>query len=124
MSETLGWARAWATARPLTNPRLRQGAWYPVVGAETTRVVLEVHGRRVAVPHQFVEIRSHRPERFTVVYRSSAEPNPADGTPADLGRTYVVCPSSGSRLRLIGHPKEIECPTCGHRGEIAWWETG
>jgi DNA-directed RNA polymerase subunit RPC12/RpoP len=102
---------------------LRQGAWYPVLSNGATRTVLEVSGRRVAVPSDLVEIRPKRPDRFTVVYRPRDSGNPARGTRSDLGRMYAVCPACGSRVRLVGHPRETKCP-CGFRGEIAWWETG
>jgi hypothetical protein len=125
MNQVAGWARVWTAAPPfVTDPQLRQGAWYPVVSEGSTRSVLEIHGRRVAVPSEVLEIRPRRPDRFTVVYRPRNAPNPARGTRADLGTTYAVCPASGSRVRLVGHPRETKCPACGHRAEIAWWETG
>ena len=107
----------------VSDPMLRQGAWYPVVSNGATRTVLEVSGRRVAVPSDLVEIRPKRPDRFTVVYRPRDSGNPARGTRSDLGRMYAVCPACGSRVRLVGHPRETKCP-CSFRGEIAWWETG
>jgi hypothetical protein len=123
--EELGWARLYSTARPFTNPRLRQGVWYAVVDPHLgERVVLQVKGRRVAVPKRFLEIRERRPTRFTVVYLARNAPNPAAGTPRDLGRRYAVCPSCGIRARLFGEPPVIQCKECGHRGEVAWWETG
>lgn len=125
MTQPLGWARVWVAAQPLdVEPMPRQGAWYPIVSTGATRSVLEVRGRRIAVPTDCLEIRKQRPERFTVVYRAVNSANPAFGTRADLGRVYAVCPVSGTRLKLIGHPRETKCPECGHRGEIAWWETG
>lgn len=125
MAPSVTWARLWAIARPATQPRLRQGVWYPVVGeASGDRVVLEVGHRRVAVARRFMEVREQRPERFTVVYRGREEPNPAQGTRRDLGTTYGVCPSCGARVKLTGRPDNATCTTCGHLGEIAWWETG
>ena len=125
MSQPVGWARIWAAAPPLNaNPMLRQGVWYPVVSTGDKRAVVEVRGRRLAVPNEVLEIRDRRPDRFTVVYRPANSANPARGTRADLGRVYAVCPVSGTRVRLIGRPRETKCPACGHRGEIAWWETG
>lgn len=124
MSHTLGWARLWAVARPLTEPMLRQGAWYPIVNRGSDFVVVEVHRQHVTVPTHCVEVRSSRPDRFTVVYRSRADTNPARHTFADLGRQYAVCPTSGDRLRLLGQPEQLRCPTCGHHGLVAWWETG
>jgi hypothetical protein len=124
-TQPVGWARIWAAAPPLEgDPMLRQGVWYPVVSAGATRAVVEVRGQRVAVPTDFVEIRDQLPARFTVVYRAVHSANPASGTKADLGRVYAVCPASGTRVRLMGHPRNAKCPQCGFRGEIAWWETG
>ncbi|MBI1723317.1 MAG: hypothetical protein HYR48_05355 [Gemmatimonadetes bacterium] len=104
---------------------MRAGAWYPVVADNgEARVVLRIGERRVAVPRRLLEFRDSRPIRFTVVNRTPDDPNPARGTPADLGRTYGVCPACGSRLALYGAPPVATCRACGHRGEVAWWETG
>src|SRR3990172_458293 len=125
MKKPLGWGGVWAAGPPFdASPMPRQGAWYPIVSTGSTRIVLEVKGRRVAVPNDLIEVRKQRPERFTVVYRAVNSSNPVLGTRGDLGRIYAVCPVSGSRVRLIGHPRETKCPECGHRGEVAWWETG
>ena len=121
----LGWARLWAAAEGQAAPTLRRGAWYPILHDRgPTSVILGTPKRNVRIPRHLLEIRPHRPERFTVVYRSADDPNPLRGTPADLGRTYAVCPQSRSRIRLSGHPERLECPTCGHAGGVAWWETG
>ena len=121
----LGWARPWAIARPFSRPAPRAGAWYPIVGhAGTDRVVLEIRGRKVAIMRKLLEVRSERPRRFTVVYRPKHEPNPAAGTPGDLGKQYAVCPSCNARLPLWGEPVVVTCGTCSHRGEVAYWETG
>lgn len=125
MATAVQWARVFpAVRRPPTDPMPRLGVWYPVVSRGASRVVLEVHGRRLDLPADLVEIRDRRPDRFTVVYRTATDPNPAVGTTKDLGRVYAVCPVSGTRVRLYGQPEEIECPVCQHTGEVAWWETG
>lgn len=125
MMASLGWARVFPAARrPRADPMARLGVWYPVVSRGASRVVLDVHGRRLDLPDDLVEIRAKRPDRFTVVYRTETDVNPAAGTKRDLGRVYAVCPTSGTRVRLYGHPDELECPACGHKGEVAWWETG
>jgi len=122
---TLGWARPWALARPFTRPTPRAGAWYPIVGeAGDERVVLEIRGRRVAVQKKLLEIRAERPDRITVVSRGVQEESPAAGKAWDLGRTYGVCPACGARIRLFGDVPNATCGECGHRGEVAWWETG
>lgn len=120
-----GWARLWPTAHPNTRPMLRHGAWYRVVGeASAQRLVLSVGERRVAVPRHYVELRDERPRRFTVVINPIGSRNPAVGTRANVGRIYGVCPSCGTRVSLKARQERAACRNCGHRGEVAWWETG
>ncbi|UCD25249.1 MAG: hypothetical protein JSW51_04820 [Gemmatimonadota bacterium] len=121
MTGTLGWARLWAVANA---SKLRSGAWYPIKTDRENSIDVEVAGGTVTVPRSLVEIRDQRPHRFTVVYRPVESHNPAEGTKADVGSTYAVCPFSGSRVRLSGHPDYVECRACGYRGLVAWWETG
>ena len=121
MTKSSGWARLWALA---SVPRVRRGAWYPIVhDGASENVVIGLPGRNVRVPRHLLEIRDDRPQRFTVVFLARSVSRPAQGTGDDLGRRYAVCPC-GSRLRMAGRPLDMECPTCGHRGEVAWWETG
>ena len=125
MATVLGWARPWAIARPFSKPTPRAGAWYPILGdTGEERIVLQIRGRKVAVLKRLVEVRPERPARFTVVYRSPTERNPARGTSRDLGRRYAVCPSCGSRLPIFHDPAVLICGICAHRGEVAYWETG
>lgn len=125
MTTPLGWARPWAIARPFSRPTPRAGAWYPIIGeADNGRVVLEIRGRRVAVMKKLVEIRIGQPDRFTVVYKSADERNPARGSGRDLGTRYAVCPSCTARLPVYHDPKLLICGICSHRGEVAYWETG
>jgi hypothetical protein len=118
------WARPWAVARPFARPTPRAGAWYPVIGDAGDRVVLEIRGRRVAVAARLLVLRTERPTRFTVVVLPRDADRPTRGTAADLGTTYGVCPMCGARLLLAGTPSVASCRGCGHRGEVAWWETG
>lgn len=137
MEQTIGWARIWFAARRDDDVTLRQGAWYPVLNSGAKGVVLNVSGRQVSVPQDAIELRRRRPDRFTVVYRTWDDPNPAQGTKADLGRTYAVCPKCASRVRLPKRPRlgtsgvletsgaeRARCPRCSHEGIVAWWETG
>jgi len=137
MGQTIGWARMWFAVKHDDDVTLRQGAWYPVVNTAATRVELDVSGHRVTVPQDVIELRRRRPDRFTVVYRTWNDPNPAQGTKADVGRTYAVCPKCASRVRLPKLPRlgtsgvldtstaaRARCPKCGHEGVVAWWETG
>lgn len=118
------WARLFPAARPFARPMPRFGCWYPVVRDLGERLVLQVGEKRVAIATSLLEVRDTRPVRFTVVRRGIDEPNPASGTPDDLGRVYSVCPNCHAREVLFGEPAMRVCKTCGHRGEIAWWETG
>jgi hypothetical protein len=121
-----GWARLYATAHPFARPVPRAGAWYPVVGeASGKRAVLEVRGKRVAILKTLLEIRADRPKVFTVVVRSRATDATLLGTPgADIGRIYAVCPACTQRMQIVEKQAEATCAKCGHRAEIAWWETG
>ena len=124
--EPMGWARIWATAHPFARPAPRSGAWYPVVGeASGQRAVIEVRGKRVAILKSLLEIRPDRPKVFTVVVRSrdTAARLLATGGP-EIGRVYAVCPACTDRTRVLDNQSMATCAKCGHRAEIAWWETG
>ena len=113
MDQILGWARLWfAAKREDEEAPLRNGAWYPVLSSGVTRAVLEV--------------RDKRPDRFTVVYRTYDDPNPARGTRADAGRRYGVCPRCATRIPFRSGiiPPRATCHQCKHEGIVAWWETG
>jgi hypothetical protein len=117
MKEPLGWARV----RPPGAYSLRRGAWYPVVDDnQSTEVVIALPIRTVVIPRGHLQIRRHRPERFSVVVREADDPNPRRGQLNDLGTIYAVCPSFGCRVRLSGHPDEMLCPECGRQFPIAW----
>ena len=105
---------------------LRNGAWYPVLSSGVTRAVLDVSGQRVTVAQDMLEVRDKRPDRFTVVYRTHDDPNPARGTRADVGRRYGVCPRCATRVPFRGGviPSHATCNKCKHEGIVAWWETG
>ena len=122
----------WARVKPPGFGTLRRGAWYSVaftirryasVAIDDTAdmVVVDVARRQIAVPRDLVNIRRSKPDRFSIVFRSSDDPNPVRGTPEYLGLIYAVCPSSGTRVRVSGHfPKVLKCPECGGRFEVAW----
>ena len=119
------WARLWAAAIPRESRNLRQGMWYRVIDdSDAKAITLEVQDRTVRAPRRLFEIRDVVPKRFTVVYRSVEAPNPVQGTKADLGRVYGVCPQCGNRVRLNPNADLAVCGKCDHRGEVAWWETG
>jgi hypothetical protein len=116
-----------AVKRDRQTEQVRTGAWYPVVSTGASRLVLSLPGSNdaLAVPKDAFEVRNHPPERFTVVYRTAHDSNPARGTTADLGQTYAVCPKCAARVRLgLVPPPHTSCVKCGHEGDVAWWETG
>ena len=100
----------------------RKGAWYPVVGeASADRLVLQVGGRKVAISRRLLETRPSRPDRFTVVYLTKEQLNRERET---SGTQYAVCPACARRAPLFGEPVVMTCRSCGHAGDVAWWETG
>ncbi len=111
-------SRGWARVKPQGAHIMRLGAWYQIVGNTTPNlVVLDIARRNVAIPSDLLQISPRRPERFSVVPRS---PSKRSGKPDDSASGYAVCPVSGTRVRLLGHPESIECPSCGHRGAVDW----
>jgi len=126
MEPTNTWGRVWVGAK--RDPdwgMVRQGAWYPVLRGGATRLVLDVPGGPVVLPNDAVETRPERPRHFTAVYRARNHPNPVQGTPADLGRVYAVCPMCTARVRVPAVPPiSLRCRKCGHEEAVAWWETG
>src|SRR3989442_13016972 len=128
MEQILGWARLWFAAKRDDEGEapLRNGAWYPILSSGVNRAVLEVSGQRVAVPQDVLEVRDKRPDRFTVVYRTYDDPNPARGTRADVGRRYGVCPKGATRVPLRGGiiPPMAPRPQCEDRVIRAAGETG
>ena len=113
MRRSQGWARARGPGAHL----MRLGAWYQVLGNSANLVVLDIARRNVAIPRDLLQISPLRPERFSVVPRS---PSKRRGKSDDSSSTYAVCPVSGTRVGLSGHPDSIECPSCGHRGAVDW----
>ncbi len=110
MKKTRGWARV----KPAGAHIMRLGAWYQIVDErKPSLIVLDIAGRNVPVRRDLVELIREPPQRFSVVHRSVDDRNPARGTPDDVGATYAVCPSSGTRVPLNRHPVHLECPSCG-----------
>ena len=118
MRRSEGWARVAPQEARAGAHLMRLGAWYQIVGNPApTLVVLDIARRNVAIPRDLLQISPLRPERFSVVPRS---PSKLRGKSDDSSSTYAVCPVSGTRVRLSGHPESVECPNCGHRGAVVW----
>ncbi len=127
MKDPIGWARVKGPAEVGVTSldgeaaTLRRGAWYPVVSDDASpTVVLDISREEKAIPRESLQIRRHQSERFSVVARDPADPNPVRGTPADLGPTYAVCPTTRFRVRLTEHADSLECPRCGNGHLVAW----
>lgn len=112
------WARLWPAAKRRADQPLRRGAWYPVVQRDQTTMAVKTDAGRVLVDVHQVEVRQDCPMRFTVVRLSKNEPNPAKGTPRNLGLRYAVCPQCCARVRLMGAAARLKCRHCGHSGGI------
>lgn len=119
----VGWARVYPALKRSVAKQLRRGAWYPVLRDEMPdRVTIRMGDRPVDVPRRLLEIRDRRPGFFTVVSRPEYRQGTGRPSEGRLGKTYVVCPSCNRRFALFGHPETKDCPGCGHRGDVAWWE--
>ncbi len=127
MKQPIGWARVKGPSEVNVGSQdhvaatLRRGAWYPVVQDDASQtVVLGVSRAELPVPREALQIRRHQSERFSVVARAPDDPNPVRGTPADLGPSYAVCPTTRSRVRLTEQTDSLECPRCAADHPIAW----
>jgi predicted Zn-ribbon and HTH transcriptional regulator len=78
--------------------------------------------RAVDAPRRLFEIRPKRPDNFTVIRRINYDASSGRRSQHNLGKRYAVCPECAWRFALWGEPVQVRCPTCGHRGEVAWWE--
>ncbi len=124
-TDSKGWARLWATARPYARPMPRAGAWYPVVGeASSERVVIDVRGKRVAIAKRFLEVREERPKIFTVIWHSrDSLARLKETVGPEVPRIYAVCPMCAQRVRIFEGQAMAHCE-CGHHATIGWEQTG
>jgi hypothetical protein len=119
--KAVAWARVYVALERSHSKYLRRGTWYPVVRDDLPdRISLQVGTQRVDVPRRLVEIRLRRPTHFSVITRTDI--SGADGSLANSGRRYSVCPVCAHRTVLLGSPNDTKCGECGHIGEIGWWE--
>ena len=100
----------------------RTGAWYPVVAeAGTERAVLEIHGKRVAIRKQLLEIRPERPKAFTGVIRSRTTVAAVETLRrGEHDSVYAVCPRCAERVPVSRGAAVVSCPACQHRDQILW----
>jgi hypothetical protein len=100
----------------------RTGAWYPVVAeAGPERAVLEIHGKRVAIRKQLLEIRSERPKAFTGVIRSRTTVAAVEVLRrGERDAIYAVCPKCAERIPVSKGASVVSCTACQHRDQIIW----
>jgi len=119
----VAWARVYAALKRSVSKGLRRGAWYPVLRNDLPdRVSIKMGTRTVDVPRRLVEVRPQRPVFFSVISRPEYRRDAGRSSVHNLGKTYVVCPECRHRFGLFGRPARKDCPGCGHKGEVGWWE--
>ncbi len=119
--QAVAWARVYAALKPEYSKGLRHGVWYAVIDdGLPDRVTLQLGPRAAAVPRRLLELRTERPEHFSIVYRLD-KPAP-ERVRFGQGKRYLACPHCDFRHTIVGHPDRNTCVTCGHSAEVAWWE--
>lgn len=112
--------KGWARVGPLGAHTLRRGAWYPVVRISSGNiVVLDVNRHNIPVDKRLLEIRYHRPERWTIV---RCEPRVMQRVGRIFPLTYGVCPSCRHRQAFGADAKDLTCDRCHERAALAWDE--
>lgn len=112
--------KGWARVGPHGAHTLRRGAWYPVVRISSGNiVVLDVNRRNIPVDKRLLEIRYHRPERWTIV---QCEPRVMQRVGRIFPLTYAVCPSCRHRQAFNGDAKELTCDRCHQAAALTWNE--
>ena len=107
-------ATQWARLRSTEAGLLRRGGWYRVVKLTAIEAVLDVHGNPTPFPRQSLEIKSERPQSWTIVARPSRSPR----LPLSWGTHYGVCPNCRERAPLDDHASSMRCPKCNGHFEI------
>jgi DNA-directed RNA polymerase subunit RPC12/RpoP len=102
----IGWARS--RGARAEGQGLRRGAWYRVVeNPPKDYVVLDVHHVEIRIPKGDLEIRTARPEAWSVV----REP-------------HLVCPGCHARAVVPEGQKNAKCSECGRTFSIDWKDAG
>jgi hypothetical protein len=101
----IGWARS--RGDRAESQGLRRGAWYRVVeDGKKDYVVLDVHQVEIRIARGDLEMRSDRPNAWSVV----REP-------------HVVCPGCHTRAIIPEGRKDAKCTECGRVYPIDWRDT-
>lgn len=105
MADT-GWARS--RGNRAEGQGLRRGAWYRVVeDLQKDYVVLDVHHVEVRIPKGDLEIRTARPDAWSVVRQP-----------------HLVCPGCHARAVVPEGKKDARCAECGRTFVIDWKDAG
>lgn len=111
-----GWARVSTSGAHL----LRRGAWYPVVRISSSGIIaIDVNRHVVPVDKRLVELRYHRPERWSVV---RLEPAVLRRVPRPIPPVYGVCPVCRHRQTVGEGDAELTCERCHQQATVAWEE--
>jgi hypothetical protein len=102
----IGWARSRGNRAEAQG--LRRGAWYRVVeNPPKDYAVLDVHHVEIRISKGDVEIRTERPNAWSVV----REP-------------HLVCPGCHARAVIPEGQKNAKCSECGRTFPIDWHDEG
>ncbi len=115
-------AKQWARVKAPGVYGLRRGAWYVVVGAGGSgMLVLNVNMRNVPVPNALVETRDGKPALWSVVQWDPSDRGAQRVTEVGFGLQYVVCPACRARAQVGGdQPVGLTCPECTGAFEVDW----
>jgi hypothetical protein len=106
----------WARIRDAVRCRLRRGAWYPVLSAESQGVVLDVGGMPLSVHQSYLELTFARPTCWSIVARAPD----AVLMPESWGAWYAVCPGCGAREPVRQVTGAMACTRCEQAFSIDW----
>jgi hypothetical protein len=109
----------WARISDAVRCRLRRGAWYPVLSAESHAVVLDVRGAHISVHESYLDLTLARPTHWSIVARAAD----AVMMPESWGAWYAVCPSCSAREPVRQVKGTMVCPRCDQGFHIDWSET-
>ena len=115
-------AKRWARVKAPGVHGLRRGAWYVVVGAgRSGMLVLNVSMRNVPIPNDLVEIRDGKPTVWSVVQWDPSDRGAERVAEVGYGFQYLVCPACRTRAQVGGeHPADLTCPACTGAFQVDW----
>jgi len=107
---------SWARLKTDLHLGLRRGAWYRVIREADGQVILDVDHQPATVLREYLEFVNVRPDRWTIVERTSDATGPA----AASGPCYGVCPHCSHRAPLAQPVAQARCANCGGTFLVDW----